>query len=245
MRKARKYLLPAIVIIVIFGLGYLFYGHKSLAPKATLVAKKAVGKNTLTKPVSDVSKKAPAKSAAPAALQYTFVGPRGNLPAGAPKDYGFWSFAIPVPGVLSRSGQPTIADFEWLKAHGWKSDIDLRIKGDHGEQADDAQIPGFNQLGLHYLWIQMVDGAAPTEAQADEFLAFVTQPENQPAEVHCRGGIGRAGIMVALYRYAVQGWPLDKIFEESKLYQGGIDQGQMAWLTNYAKTHQPGSYGKN
>ncbi len=172
------------------------------------------------------------------------VGPRQNIPVGTPSDYGFWSFSVPVTGILSRSGQPTIKDFQWLKAHGWKSDIDLRIDGDHNEVSDDAKIPGFSSLGLNYLKIQMLDGAAPTDVQAETFLDFVTNPANEPAEVHCRGGIGRAGIMVALYRYSVQGWPIEKILEESKLYSGGIDAGQINWLKKWAASHPPMQYAR-
>ncbi|MDR3559485.1 MAG: hypothetical protein P4L62_02520 [Candidatus Pacebacteria bacterium] len=240
MQTAKKYIFPTMVVIVLGALVFLFYGHKTLAPKNTPEAQNITNKNTSAQTASQK----PTPTVAPAAPEYNFVGPRGNVPADAPKDYGFWSFAIPVPGILSRSGQPTIADFTWLKANGWKSDVDLRIDGDHNEVSDDAKIPGFTALGLNYLKIQMLDGAPPTDAQAEQFLAFVTKPENQPAEVHCRGGIGRAGIMVALYRYAVQGWPIDKIMGESKLYQGGIDAGQQNWLNNYAKTHAPGSYGE-
>ncbi len=49
-----------------------------------------------------------------------FVGPRENIPADSPEAYGFWSFAMPVTGVLSRSGQPLVSEFEWLKEKGWK-----------------------------------------------------------------------------------------------------------------------------
>ena len=241
MQKVKKYFFSVIIIVAIGALAFLFYGHKTLAPKSTPAVQNIPNTN-ISAQAAAFPKTSPAKPAAP---EYALVGPRGNVPNSAPKDYGFWSFAIPVPGVLSRSGQPTLTDFKWLKVNGWVSDIDLRIDGDHDEVSDDAKISGFNELGFNYLKIQMVDGAAPTDAQADQFLVFVTKPENQPAEVHCRGGIGRAGIMVALYRYAVQGWSIDKIMAESKLYQGGIDQGQQNWLANYAKAHAPGSYGKD
>lgn len=172
----------------------------------------------------------------------SFVGPRQNILASTPADYGFWSFAVPVPGILSRSGQPTLKDFQWLKNNGWRGNIDLRIDGDHNEVSDDAEIPGFLKLGFHYLKIQMRDGAAPTDDQAKTFLNFATDPQNQPAHVHCRGGIGRAGVMVALYRYAVQGWPVEKAVEESKLFSGGIDSAQANWLENWAQTHPPMEY---
>jgi protein tyrosine phosphatase (PTP) superfamily phosphohydrolase (DUF442 family) len=233
MQKIRKYkfwIIPLFLLIVLF---FLFYGRKTLAPQhnleSTLLPQQAA--NESVTPTATIQ-----------APTISFVGPRGNVPQGAPADYGFWSFAVPVTGVLSRSGQPTLKDFQWLKTNGWKSDIDLRIDGDHNEVSDDAKIPGFNDLGFNYLKIQMVDGAAPTDAQAEQFLSFVTKPENQPAHVHCRGGIGRAGIMVVLYRYAVQGWPLDQAIAESRLFQGGIDAGQEKWITAWAKSHPAGSY---
>ncbi|MDR3558913.1 MAG: hypothetical protein P4L58_00735 [Candidatus Pacebacteria bacterium] len=73
----------------------------------------------------------------------SLVEPRGNTPRSAPKDGGFKNFTIPVPGVLSRSGQPSLADFQWLKANGWKSDIDVRIDG---EKRTSPWIPKFRAL---------------------------------------------------------------------------------------------------
>lgn len=236
MNKNKKIIIGVILALVIVFAVYSFNVKKSIAPsdkqpkQLVLQSEDGIASNEeqKTKPVEPEIK---------------FVGPRDNVPADAPKDYGFWSFAIPVPGVLSRSGQPTLADFQWLKDNGWKSDINLRIDGDHSpEVSDDMLIPGFKELGLNYLKIQMLDGAAPTDEQANQFLDFVMKSENQPAHVHCRGGIGRAGIMVVLYRYAVQGWPLDKAVEESKAFQGGISDNQKKWVAKWAESHPAGSY---
>lgn len=234
LKKYRFYLIPLVLIVALI---FLFRSHKTLAPQNNPENSSAAQQTADSKPQAQ----APAEPAK--AVEVSFVGPRGNVPAGAPKDYGFWSFAVAVPDILSRSGQPTLADFQWLKANGWKSDIDLRIDGDHApEVSDDAKIPGFNDLGFNYLKIQMLDGAAPTDMQADQFLSFVTDPANQPAHVHCRGGIGRAGIMVALYRYSVQGWSMDQAIQESVLFQGGISDSQKKWFAKWASSHEPGSY---
>ncbi|MFA4817887.1 MAG: sulfur transferase domain-containing protein [Parcubacteria group bacterium] len=231
--KKYNYYLLAVAFVVILFLIFILSGRKTLAPHD-------LGTKSPSEEIQT-----PAKTAEIKTPEIIFVGPRGNLPADAPSDYGFWSFAIPVPGVLSRSGQPTLSGFQWMKNNGWKSDINLRVDGDHApEVSDDALIPGFKELGLNYLKIQMLDGAAPTDAQAEQFLSFVAKPENQPAHVHCRGGIGRAGVMVALYRYAVQGWPVDQVLEEAKLFQGGVSIAQEKFLKNYAANHAPGNYGK-
>lgn len=171
-----------------------------------------------------------------------FVGPREGLPEGAPKDYGLWSFAMPVQGVLSRSGQPLLSGFKWMKENGWNGVVDLRVDGERGEVGDDTKIPGFNELNLNYLALPIADGAAPTNEQAEQFLAFVKNPANQIVHVHCRGGIGRAGTMVALYRYAVQGWPVGDVIEESKPFEGGISEAQIKWLKKWAESHASGSY---
>lgn len=172
----------------------------------------------------------------------TFVGPRDGVPDDAPKAYGFWSFATPVSGVLSRSGQPLAPEFSWLKDHGWKSVVNLRIDGERGEVGDDTKLMGFSALGLTYLHLPLTDGQPPTNEQAERFLAFVTDPANLPVHVHCRGGIGRTGTMVALYRYAVQGWPIDTAIEESRAFRGGISGSQKTWLEYWAATHPPGSH---
>lgn len=165
------------------------------------------------------------------------VGPRGNVPLNTPNEDGFKMFAIVSPGLLSRSAQPSLLEFQWLKDNNWKSVIDLRINGDHGQVGGDMAINGFSGLGFKYLWLQMIDGGVPTDEQALQFLSFVTNPNNQPVEIHCLAGIGRTGTMVALYRYQIQGWVIDQAIKESKLYAGGINSVQEMWLRHWATEH--------
>ncbi len=171
------------------------------------------------------------------ASQIIFVGPRKNIPIDAPRAYGFWSFALPVTGKLSRSGQPLLSEFRWLKQQGWKSVVDLRVDGERREVSDDRKIAGFNSLGFHYLSLPIRDGSPPTEQQALTFLRFVTAASNQPVHVHCRGGYGRTGTMIALYRYSVQGWSMNQAIQESRLFNGGVSSSQVRWLQRWATTH--------
>ena len=46
------------------------------------------------------------------------IGPRMNLPQDTPYAYGFWSFSILDSGNISRSGQPRLAEFQWLRDKG-------------------------------------------------------------------------------------------------------------------------------
>jgi protein tyrosine phosphatase (PTP) superfamily phosphohydrolase (DUF442 family) len=172
----------------------------------------------------------------------SFVGPRQNLPEDAPEAYGFWSFAQPVPGVLSRSGQPLPEEFQWLKERGWKSVVNFRVDDERGEIADDALLSGFDGLGLNYLRLPISDGSPPNDEQAEAFLAFVTDPDNHPVHIHCRAGIGRTGTLTALYRYSVQRWPMEEAIRESRLFRGGISSSQKRWLEQWAERHPPGTY---
>src|SRR5262245_39361862 len=61
------------------------------------------------------------------------VGPRQQIPDDAPASGGFDVFAIPVPGTLSRSGQPSIDQFAWLRDNGWQGIVDLRTDGEYSE----------------------------------------------------------------------------------------------------------------
>lgn len=166
------------------------------------------------------------------------IGPRQNIGTSTPKAYGFWSFSIPKPGIFSRSGQPTISEFKWLKSNGWKSVVNLRFDGEYKEVADDAKLPGFKKLGFNYLRLPIKDGRPPTEKQARAFLKFIQDPENQPVHIHCRGGYGRTGTMVALYRYEIDKWPMEKAIAESRLYHGGVSAAQKKWLLDWEKKNK-------
>ncbi len=182
-----------------------------------------------------------AASASTGIAKPAYIGPRAGIPAGAPKAYGFWSFAMLDGGKISRSGQPLMSEFKWLKKNGWKSVVDLRTDGEYKEVGDDAKLSGFQALGFNYLALPIRDGAAPTIDQAKRFLKFAADPANQPVEVHCRGGYGRTGTLIALYRYAVDGWTMPQAIAESRLFRGGVDSAQKKWLLNWAKNNPNGT----
>ncbi len=167
-----------------------------------------------------------------------FIGPRENIPTSTPKEYGFWSFSIIDKNKISRSGQPLISEFKWLKNNGWKSIVDLRVDGEYKEIGDDRKLKGFKELKFNFLSLPIRDGSVPTTNQAKQFLKFVIDPKNQPVHVHCRGGYGRAGTMMALYRYTVDGWKMSDAITESRLYRGGVDDYQKKWLLNWEKNNK-------
>ena len=136
---------------------------------------------------------------------------------------------------LTRSGMPRAdTGWDWLREQGVKSVVTLR----EDEDVDYAK-HGFTNV----LRIPLNESSFPTEAQARQFLAFIQDPENQPVHVHCAAGKDRTGLMVALARYAVDGWPLDKALAEARTYRGGesLDHDRVAWLKDWAGKHPPGN----
>ncbi|MGI8905234.1 MAG: fused DSP-PTPase phosphatase/NAD kinase-like protein [Candidatus Sumerlaeaceae bacterium] len=58
--------------------------------------------------------------------------------------------------------------------------------------------------GLHYLHLPIPDFHPPTLKQAEEFVEFakMQRAEGRQITVHCRGGYGRTGTMLACYLIA-------------------------------------------
>lgn len=102
-------------LIVAVGI-LLWLGQKSKNQKEATLAKSVLVEEKAEASVAAKADNFPADASPTAssnsADQFVLVGPRGNVPDGAPKKKEFKLFAIPVPGALSRSGQPTLANFQ-------------------------------------------------------------------------------------------------------------------------------------
>jgi hypothetical protein len=138
---------------------------------------------------------------------------------------------------LTRSGMPYVGTgWVWLRKQGVRSVVTFRPE-------DDVN---YRQFGFeHILRVPMTGHMLPTDEQVDAYLRFIQDPANQPVHIHCTAGRSRTGVMAALARYAVDGWPLERALSEAKTYRDGKDlsPGLVAWLQNWASRHAPGSYG--
>jgi Tyrosine phosphatase family len=145
-------------------------------------------------------------------------------------------YGVIWPHQLTRSGLPRNDEgWIWLRQKGVRSIVTFRPENDV-----DYQKFGFEQV-MH---VPLSGPVMPTEEQATDYLRFIQNPANQPVHIHCTAGRDRTGMMAALARYSIDGWPLDKALEEARQYRDGknLSDKRLAWLQAWAKTHPPGTF---
>lgn len=108
-------------------------------------------------------------------------------------------------------GQPALDDLAKLKAQGVRAIINLRRPSEYDHAAEQARA---KQLGLRYFNLP-VDSNAPIDAQAEEFLKLMADPENRPAFIHCASA-NRVGAFWMIWRVRAQGWTLEDAEKEAE-----------------------------
>ena len=157
---------------------------------------------------------------------------------------GLRSYDYTIVGVISRSGIPKDKHLVWLKKHGRISLVNLLPNSEDDGKGDITKLPSFKRLGFTYLHLSIAGASVTKEKQVKTFLDFATNKKNKPMHIFCRAGNARTGVMVTLYRYSVQGWTMKKALKEARGFGGGLSHKQRAWLREWAKTHNPGTYKK-
>ncbi len=118
-----------------------------------------------------------------------------------------------VPGFmrvsddLLRGGQPSGVGFRALKAIGVKTVVNLRhYHSDRwmlepiGLDYEHIDIKSWSLYGGHIL----------------RFLEVATDKNRTPVFVHCSDGVGRTGVLCAMYRMVVCGWKRDDAIAEMR-----------------------------
>jgi protein tyrosine/serine phosphatase len=112
-----------------------------------------------------------------------------------------------------RGGQPDLTGFKELKQLGVKSVINLRNDPVREEAA------WVRKSGMLYFHIPLSTSHPATAEQTEYFLKLVSDPQNWPVYVHCKGGRHRAGEMTAIYRITHDLWTADQAYQEMKQYK--------------------------
>jgi tyrosine-protein phosphatase SIW14 len=146
--------------------------------------------------------------------------PKGSCPTAL--DSPVRNFCVVTPQVLWRGERPTAADATWLVRQRVGSVLSLQVDArrafEHATVTPaDAplSVPYYRMRGLDPL--QMLS-SRHLDDRAAMFLAIVsTAPK--PLYVHCRAGIDRVGVLLAIYRMLVEDVSADDAIAEMARFQ--------------------------
>jgi hypothetical protein len=79
-------------------------------------------------------------------------------------------------------------------------------------------------------------------AAIDAFLDLMDNPENYPVLIHCRAGLHRTGVMVAVYRMEYDGWTPGEAMGELRSHGFGefVATAANDYISQYILSYEPG-----
>jgi uncharacterized protein (TIGR01244 family) len=148
-----------------------------------------------------------------------------------------------VPGVtnfarlettIACGGATTPEAVPELKKMGYVSIVNMRLANETGANVE-GEAAAAKAANIRYFHIPF-SGAAPDPAVADQFLATITAPENNPAYIHCASG-NRVSAMWMIKRMVVDHWDADKAYAEANAL-GLTSPALKQFAIDYAQTHK-------
>jgi uncharacterized protein (TIGR01244 family) len=124
---------------------------------------------------------------------------------------GIVSFAR-LETTVACGGATSAAELPEIKKMGFASVINLRQASENGADVPAGEAAA-KAAGLNYIHIPFNAGS-PDPAVADRFISAITTPADQPAYIHCAGGV-RAAAMWMIRRLVVDKWDVDRASEEA------------------------------
>jgi protein tyrosine/serine phosphatase len=115
---------------------------------------------------------------------------------------------------LYRGGQPSEEGFAGLRALG----IDTVISFTLGEEGARAESDLVGRLGMRHIALPWSAEEVPQPDQVGEFLEYLRDHPDRTVFVHCKAGADRTGVMIALSRIAIDGWPTQKAVDEMNAF---------------------------
>ena len=149
------------------------------------------------------------------------------------------NFGWLIEGKLAGSGGLIHhEELVWLREQGIGAIMSLTERSLRREK---MLLHRLDPLGFTYRHIPIVDETAPSQAQVDEFVGFVDEMlgQGRAVLVHCRGGYGRTGTMLACYLVS-RGWGAEQAMAEVRARRPGsiAPRVQQACVVEYAERLQ-------
>jgi tyrosine-protein phosphatase SIW14 len=120
-----------------------------------------------------------------------------------------------VDDFMYRGAQPKDKALEELKKLGVETIVDLRAerRGLIKKEGHDAEA-----LGIQFVNIPGNGWSNPSDEQVAQFFTLLQQAPGRRVFVHCWLGGDRAGVLIAAYRIAFDGWTADQAIREMRQF---------------------------
>jgi protein tyrosine/serine phosphatase len=160
-----------------------------------------------------------------------------------------------VPGQVYRSGQMTAPGFaDAVRNYGIRTIINVQddfpdpdISEGYFTRKTIKETELCRQLGVRYVHLApdllARNGTDQRRPQAiEEFLARMDDPATYPVLIHCKAGLHRTGVMLAIYRMEYDGWGPAAALRELKAHGFGETTSNAAndYITQYVLKYRPG-----
>lgn len=135
-----------------------------------------------------------------------------------------------VSEKLYRSGQPRNDGLTRLRELGINTIINLR-----GSSATTrAEEVKARELGFNYFNVALPNWGRPQETRVARVMELIDAPENGRVLIHCKDGVDRTGMIVAVYRMTHEGWTSNKALDEAN--RSGMRRSQV-WMRDYVEDY--------
>jgi len=135
-----------------------------------------------------------------------------------------------VSKKLYRSGQPREGGLTQLRELGINTIINLR--GTSAQtRAEEAEA---RALGFNYYNVALPNWGRPQETRVARILELIAAPENGRVLIHCKDGVDRTGMIVAVYRMTHEGWTSNQALDEAN--RSGMRRTQV-WMRDYVEDY--------
>jgi protein-tyrosine phosphatase len=120
------------------------------------------------------------------------------------------------PGRVFRSAaMPPEELINKCREYGIKTVVDLRKEQEGGVPLErDALM----KSGIRHVSLPMKQ--VPEQTIITTYLALMDDPKTYPVLIHCKHGVGRTGVMSAIYRMEYQRWDNERARREANLLGG-------------------------
>ena len=135
-----------------------------------------------------------------------------------------------VSETLYRGGQPLDGGLSKLRELGVNTVINLRGADDRS-RAEETKV---RALGLNYFNVSLPGWGRPEDARIVRIMEIINAPESGRVFIHCKAGVDRTGVIVAIYRMTHDGWSSDRALAEAERL--GMRRTQF-WMRDYVKDY--------